>query len=74
MTEQEEFCGTITMAARRLSIGAQLTEDLVGWSMNWLDPIARTAIRSPSAKDKKEAIYLGCKELTNYLQCQTPTN
>lgn len=67
MDEQECFCGWICMAARRLRIGAQLTEDLVGWSMNWFDPMTGTAIRSKSSKDRKEAVFFGCQQLTDYL-------
>lgn len=68
MDEQTQYCGQICMAARRMGIGAQLTEDLVGWSMNWFDFAVGAIIRSPSSKDKKEAVYLGCQQLVNYLK------
>lgn len=64
--ERLNFCGTATMAARRLGIYARWEGDAI----RWFDPSTRLEWPCTSFVDHKLALEAACESLINYLNGQ----
>jgi hypothetical protein len=63
MTEQMKFCGTISLAARKMGIRAKWENGAIVWA----DPVTRVRFSCPHEADRKEAFHAACLKLVEYL-------
>lgn len=65
--EEKEFIRTLTMAASRLKIAAQLSQDSSGIRMVWFDCVTNQIMICPTVSTRQEAMLEGCKVLQKHL-------
>jgi hypothetical protein len=63
MNEQENFCGTICLAASRLNIYGRFQQDY----FVWFDPMNGARWKTPTGTDKKDILFKACESLSHYL-------